>query len=81
MSVDYEDREQVERFADSVEAALVRAAPGDAAWTGILLAVWVLAGGVLTLAVRTDSPILYAIGSIVVIGWVAWIFRSRPALR
>jgi hypothetical protein len=81
MSVDYEDREQVERFADSVDAALARAGPSKAAWTGILLAVWVLAGGVLTLAVRTDSPILYAIGTIVVIGWVAWIFRSRPALR
>jgi hypothetical protein len=81
MSVDYEDREQVEHFADSVDAALARAAPGNAAWTGILLAFWVLAGGVLTLAVRTDSPILYAIGVIVVIGWVVWVFWSRPALR
>jgi hypothetical protein len=81
MSVDYEDREQVERFADSVDAALARASPGNAAWTGILLAVWALAGGVLTLAVRTDSPILYTIGLIVVIVWVAWMFRSRPALR
>jgi hypothetical protein len=80
MSLDHDDAGAVRRFSEEVDRALAEAAAGFEPWTIRLIAAWVLAGALLTVAVLTDgavSTILYALGILLVAGWAAGFYRAR----
>ena len=74
MSLDHDDADAVLRFSDDVDAALSEAASGFEPWTLRLIGLWVVAGALITLAVRSNgalSTILYILGFAVVAVWAA----------
>jgi hypothetical protein len=70
MTLQHDDEAAVDRFTAEVEQALVRGAVGKQEITLRLIATWIVAGALLTLAVLTDdalSTILYVLGIAVVV--------------
>jgi hypothetical protein len=69
-ALEHSDEAAVDRFTDAVDAALVAGAAGRQAITLRLMAMWVVAGVLLTLAVLANgalSTILYILGFAVLV--------------
>jgi hypothetical protein len=80
MSLDHRDDAAVRAFTDEVDEHLGLGESGLEPWTLRLLGAWVLAGALITLAVRTDgglSTALYLLGFVVVAAWVAGFYAAR----
>jgi hypothetical protein len=74
MTTDYEDQASIDAFAAHVEAELDAAAPGHAMWP--LIGCWLVAGALLTLAVRFSVGALYVLGLLVVAFAVTGFLRA-----
>jgi hypothetical protein len=74
MTTDYQDQASIDAYAAHVEAELDAAAPGNAMWP--LIGCWLLAGALLTLAVRFGSGVLYVLGLLVVAFAVVGFLRA-----
>ena len=84
MTLQHDDEAAVDRFTDAVDEALEQGAAGRQDATLRLIAFWVVAGAVLTLAVRTNSAlstILYIIGIALVVMWLAGALRRVAPAR
>ena len=75
MSLDYQDRGAIDRFADEVDRTLDARMSPSPLWE--LLGLWALSGGALTLAQALDAGWLYPIG---LGGVVVWAVRVRSYL-
>jgi hypothetical protein len=77
MTTDFRDPAALDRYAADVETALDdRAREHTMLWP--LIGVWLVDGALLTLAVRRHSGVLFVLGLIVVVVWVAGVFLARP---
>ncbi len=82
MTLQHDDEAAVDRFTDAVDAALARGAAGRQQMTLRLIAMWVVAGILLTLAVLADdalSTILYVLGIATVVVSIAGPLRAAAA--
>lgn len=80
MSLDHGDDAAVSAFTEEVDQRLGRGESGLEPWTVRLLAVWLIGGALITLAVRSDgglSTVLYLVALLSVAVWVAGFHMAR----
>ena len=80
MSLDHRDEAAVDAFTDEVDRHLGDSASGLEPWAVRLVAVWAVAGVLITLAVRTDGAVgtaLYLAGFLAIALWVAGFYLAR----
>jgi len=80
MSLDHQDDAAVLRFSDEVDSRLGRPGVTLESWTLRLIATWLAAGLLITVAVRTDgalSTALYLVAFVIVAVWVAGFYLAR----
>ena len=77
--VDYQDGASIDAYANEVEHELDAHAPGVSMWP--LLGSWLVAGVLLTLAVRFHTGVLYVVGLAAVALSVAGFYRGRGPAR
>ena len=80
MSLDHGDEAAVNAFTDEVDQHLGRGESGLEPWTIRLLGVWLVAGVLITLAVRSDgglSTALYLASFVAIALWVAGFYVAR----
>jgi hypothetical protein len=73
MTIDHSDQAAIDDYADAVERELDRHADPRGLWP--LVGLWILAGVLLTLAVRFDVGWLFIVGSAVIAVWCAGYLR------
>jgi hypothetical protein len=80
VSLDHRDDAAVDAFAAEVDSHLGSGGSGLEPWAVRLVAVWAVAGVLITLAVRSDgglSTALYLAGFVAIALWVAGFYAAR----
>lgn len=79
MTMDFDDPHAIERHAELIARTLDERPKVSSLW--LLLAVWALAGLLLTLALRTGEDWLYGLGLALTAAWTVGFVLARGEAR